>query len=201
MLTFERRQITDQIDPLPKRLRVAFAVACAQRLLPCYIRTSADNPTGNPKAATRIVCELWNAVERNTLDPEELQRALVACDAIIPDYEPKYFDGLEYAEDAIVSLSHALRAALGGESDEAMCAAERAYNALDEYINQKFRIDINAPGAQSRIDSFPIIQAELARQQADLADLRAAAKNPGSEAAVIARIKHRAEHDAASFFG
>ncbi len=37
MLTFDRKQLMNQIEPLPKRLRIAFAAACAQRQAPHYV--------------------------------------------------------------------------------------------------------------------------------------------------------------------
>jgi hypothetical protein len=45
MLTFDRKRVTDQIELLPKRLRVAFAAAYAQRQILNYVRTSAANPS------------------------------------------------------------------------------------------------------------------------------------------------------------
>jgi len=200
MLTFERKQVMEQIDPLPKRLRVAFAAACAQRQLPNYVRTSAANPTGNPKAVTRMLRELWGDIARDAFAREKIQHEAALCAALIPDYV-ECFEGIEYAEDAVLSLAFALDTALSGTSEDTMWAAQRAYSALNEYVIQRFAVDTNAPHAQAFIDSFPMIQAELSRQQVDLAELRAAVKHPGSEAAVIARIKGRAESDAASFFG
>lgn len=200
MLTFERKQVMDQIEPLPRRLRVAFAAACAQRQLPNYVHTSAANPTGNTKAVTRMLRALWDGIARNAFDPENLRRDAALCKALIPDYE-EFFEGIEYAEDAVASLSYALDTALSGTGQDAMWAAQRAYSALNEYIIQRFRVDTNTPNVQAFIDSFPIIQAELSRQRADLADLRAAAAYPSDETAVIVRVKHRAESDAASFFG
>jgi uncharacterized protein YjaG (DUF416 family) len=200
MLTFETKQVMEQIDPLPKRLRVAFAAACAQRQLPNYVRTSAANPTGNPKAVIRMLRELWDAIARDAFALEKIQHEAALCKALIPDYE-ECFEGIEYAEDAVLSLAYALDTALSGISEDPMWAAQRAYSALNEYVIQRFGVDTNAPHAQAFIDSFPIIQAELSRQQADLAELHAAARHPGSEVAVIARIKRRAESDAASFFG
>jgi len=200
MLTFERKQMMDQIDPLPKRLRVAFAAACAQRQLPNYVRTSAANPTGNPKAVTRMLRELWDRVARNAFEPEKLRREAALCRALVPDAEEQ-FEGIGYAENAVVSLAYAFDTALSGGSQETVWAAERAYDSLDVYVIDHFGVDVNTPHVQSYIDSFPIIQAELSRQQADLAELHAAAKDPSAEAAVIARIKRRAESDAASFFG
>src|SRR5215469_13531042 len=196
MLTFDRKQLTDHLEPLPKRLRVAFAAACAQRQLPNYVSASAANPRTDADAATRMLHGLWDAIARNAFDSKRIQRDLSVCRALLPDYDNGYFEGIEFADDAIVSIGLALDTALKGASHDAAGSAERAFSALDEYIIRRFHIDDSAPGAESLIDSFPIMQAELSRQQADLADLHAAAKNPGSEAAIIVRIKRRAESDA-----
>jgi uncharacterized protein YjaG (DUF416 family) len=200
MLTFDRKRLMAQIEALPKQMRVGFAAACAQRQLPNYLGTTAANPTGNPEAVTRILRELWDGIARNSFQPEKIQREAAICQALIPDYE-ECFEGIEYAEDAVLSLAYAVDTALSGTSQDAMWAAEHAYGALNEYIIQRFGVDTNAPNAQSLIDSFPIIQAEISRQQVDLTELRAAAKHSGSEVAALTRIKLRAESDAASFFG
>ncbi len=201
MLTFDRKQVMDQIEPLPKRLRVAFAAACTQRQLLNYIRASAANPIGDPGAVPRILRELWDSAERNTFELEKIQVDLAICEELIADYYNGKFKGFGFAEDALASLAYALDTALSRGSQETMWAAERACNALFAYIVKRFDLDAGTPSALSHINSFPIKQAELSRQQADLAELHAAAKKPGTETAVIARIKHRAEHDAASFFG
>ncbi|HEY1545629.1 MAG TPA: DUF416 family protein [Xanthobacteraceae bacterium] len=202
MLTFDRAQVTERIVVLPKQLRIAFAAACTQRLLPKSIGKSAVNSRERPESAMRMLRELWDGVEQDAFDPKNLRRDFAACEALVAEYErgPNCADS-EIDEDAILSLAHALNTALSGSSHDAMLAAESAYNALDDYIIQRFDVDVNTPGVQSLIDSFPVMQAELSRQQADLAELHAAAKNPGSEAAVITRIRRRAERDAISFFG
>lgn len=200
MLTFDREQMRDEIEALPKRLRVAFATACAQRQLLNYVRTSGNNPTGNPEAARRMLRDLWDSIEHNTFDLEKIQPALALCDALIPSYKVP-FEGIEFAEDAILSLFYALETALSGASQETVSAAQHALSALDEYIIERFNLDINGPNAESHVESFPIMQAELSRQQVDLAELRAVALHPSDERPVIVRIKHRAEADSASFFG
>jgi hypothetical protein len=200
MLTFDREQMMERIGPLPKRLRVVFAAASAQRQLPNYLRRSATNSGGNVEAAVRILRELWDSVARNEFELEKLRRDVAVCITLIRHYE-KYPEGIELAEDAVASLAYALETAISGGSQETLWAAERAYSALDQYIIERFGVDVNAPHAQARIDAFSIMQAELSRQRADLLDLHGAAKHPGNEAAVIARIKRRAERDAVSFLG
>ena len=201
MLRFDEKQIIVQIEPLPKRLRVAFAAACAQRQLPICIRTSAINPAGNPEAVTRILRELWDSAERDAFNPEKLRRDLAVCDALIPGRDAEYFSGSEFVQSALISLHFAVDTGLSGGSREAMRPAWYAYEALDEYIIQRFAVDVNAPGHQLFIDANPIIQAELLRQKSDLAELGAVAKDLRDQAAVISRIRRRAEKDASSFFG
>jgi hypothetical protein len=201
MLTFERRQIVDRIDPLPPQLRAAFAAACAQRQLPNYIRAAAVNQIGGPGDPARILSELWESIESNAFELKKLKRDRAACERIIDDYYDGMFEGFEFAEDAVASLIYALDTACSRSSQDAMWAAERAHHALFDYIVKRFDLDPGEAAVRSQIDAFPIMQAEMSRQQADLLDLHAAAQAPGNEAAVIARIKRRAESDAASFFG
>jgi hypothetical protein len=195
MLTFDKKQITGQIELLPKRLRLAFAAACAQRQYPNYIRTSAANPIGNPEAVTRIFRELWGSIEQNVFEPGELRRDRDLCDALTPGRDTEWFSGSGFAQRALLSLAYALDTALSGRSEDAMWAAYCACEALEKYITERFAVD------DASIDSVPIMQAELSRQQTDLMELRAASKTPSNEVAVVARIKRRAESDASSFLG
>jgi uncharacterized protein YjaG (DUF416 family) len=201
MLIFDRESVTKQIEPLPKRLRVAFAAACAQRQLPSYVRTSAVNSMGNPEAVTRILRELWESVEHNAFDVEKLRSDLALCDALTPSHDTPSFPGSGFAQRALLSLAYAFDTALDGSSQDTMWAAECAYNAVFAFIVQRFGGDSSTPRGRLQIISFPVMQAELSRQQADLAELLTAAKHLDREAAVITRVKCPAKRDAASFFG
>jgi len=201
MLTFDSKQMKGQIDPLPKRLRVAFAAACTQRQLLNYVQTSAANPTGDPEAVKRILLGLWECVEHNVFEPEKIRHDLVVCEALTPSHDTESFPGMEFAQRALLSLAYAFDTALLDDSQEAVWAAQCAVEALDDYARQRFSMEHDIQGRRPRLASIPIEQAELSRQQADLEELHAAANDPGNEAAVIVRIRRRAEKDASSFFG
>jgi hypothetical protein len=202
MLTFDRDRMTEQIVALPKLMRVAFAAACVQRQLASPVRKPRVGSTGDRGSVTRMLRDLWNGVERNAFDVEKLRRDFAVCEALMHKYDgqPEDVDS-EIHPQIPLSLAHALRAAFSDSSHDVMLAAEGAYNTLDAYITERFALDYNAPGIQALIDSYPVMQVELSRQQVDLAELRTAAQTPSAEAAVIARIRRRAERDAASFFG
>jgi len=203
ILRFDRAKLTQELESLPKRLRAAFAAACAQRFLPTHIHRAEATRTGDPSAPRRAMKALWDSLEKDSFDADALRSDRDVCTSLLPHPDAQFVEGEEYLDEALGSLIHALGVQLAGDSQEAAWAAECACDALDHHVIQQYKIDTNTnrKGAQLIIDSFPPIQAELHRQQADLAELRHAAKNRGSEAAVIAHIRRRAEADSATFLG
>jgi uncharacterized protein YjaG (DUF416 family) len=198
-LRFSRDDLSKKLSSLPRRLRTAFAAACAQRLMPGYIRSASRNPNANPQQAIKILDELWNDIRGGFADPNKLNRDVDTCAALIPDYDVSYFDGIEYAEDAICSLIYAIESELKGGAEEAAWAADRVHTTLFHFVESLVG-HVETRAEMARIDSHPLIQAELRRLEADLADLQLAAKNRGSEPAIIARIRRRAEADSEFFF-
>jgi hypothetical protein len=149
----------------------------------------------------QILSDLWKDLETDSYRLDESKKNAEICEALVSDDDSKNFAGREYAEDAIVSLFYAIQSKLTGRSQEAVWAAGRVHDAVDKHVVHLLGIEILFPGEDARLDAHPLIQAEFRRQRADLADLRSAAKNPGSERAIIARIRRRVESDAVHLFG
>ena len=199
VLQFSHDDLSKKLSSLPRRLRTAFAAACAQRLMPGYIRSASRNSNANPQQMIKILDELWNDIRGGSPDRSKLNRDVESCAALIPDYDVSYFDGTEYAEDAICSLIYVIESELKGEAEKPAWAADRAHESLFHFVESlvghaETRADL------ARIDPHPLIQTELRRQAADFVDLESAAKNPGSEPAIIARIRRRAQADSEFFF-
>jgi len=201
VLRFDRESLSKKLSSLPRRLRTAFAAACAQRLMPGYARFASSNlnANANPQPASKILNELWNDIQSGSSDPGKLKRDVEACETLIPDSEANYFEGIEYVEEALFSLAYAIDSELKGGAEEAVWAAEQGPNSLFRFVERLMGY-AESRADMARIDSHPLMQAELRRQEADLADLESAAKNPGSEPAIIARIRRRAEADSEFFF-
>jgi uncharacterized protein YjaG (DUF416 family) len=200
ILRFDRDSLAKELSSLPKRLRAAFAAACAQRLMPSYVRSASENSTANPRLVARILGDLWKDLENDSHRPDEIKKEVEICESLIPDYDHKYFEGMEYAEDAVMSLAYALDARLTGESKKAALAAEHVNDAVDTHVLRLLGIEVIRPGDDVILKAHPLIQAEYRRQRVDLVDLRSAANNPRSERAIITQIKRRAESDAAYLF-
>jgi hypothetical protein len=199
VLRFALDDLSKKLASLPRRLRTAFAAACTQRLMPGYTRFASGNFKPNPQQAMKILDELWNDIENGSSDPGKLKRDFEICETLIPGDDVSYFDGFEYVEDAMVSLAYAIKSELEGGAEEAMWAAERGESSLFRFVEGLVG-DVESRADMARIYSHPLMQTELRRREADLADLQSAANNPGNGPAIIARIRRRAEADSEFFF-
>jgi hypothetical protein len=133
------------------------------------------------------------------MSAEELLASEATCMALIPqeDEEP-WVPEQVYAEDAVSALAYAVRTGRTSDSREAAWAARCAYDSLDHFVINHENIDTNIAGAERRVQSHPLVQAELRRQANDLQDLLDDGGAPGN---LVARIRARANADAGAFFG
>jgi uncharacterized protein DUF416 len=201
IIRFDEKNLVKELNMLPKSLRVAFAAACAQRLVPNYIRYAAMAKKADAAAVLQGLANVWGRLDGKPLSAGVLSKCRDACISLIPDYDEEYIDRQEIAEDAVLSVIYAIDAELSGDSRHAAGAAESVYNSLYHHITSRVDLNSDGPDTLLRVDSYPIVQAEFQRQRADMADLRGAAKNSGSERAVIARIRRRAGADSIGLFG
>ncbi|HZF51180.1 MAG TPA: hypothetical protein VE093_21120 [Polyangiaceae bacterium] len=98
-----------------------------------------------------------------------------------------------------MAVIYALRAKLTGEAQEAAWAARVAYEALDNFVINKDRIDTNKPGEELRVLLHSLVQAELNRQERDVRELLAASDR--DVAMTVNQLRDRARAEAVVFFG
>jgi uncharacterized protein YjaG (DUF416 family) len=202
ILHYDEKGLVGQLERLPDRLRVAFAAACAQRQVPSYFRFSKAAGQGNPDLLVRAVNCLWDDLEGKPASEGQLQQQLDSCMSLLPDPQQDY-DGLAYyAEDAVSAAAYAIRARLEFNVQEAVWAAEMAYNALDEFVGAEPAggVDFDQEEEERR-RSHPLVQAELRRQRDDLAQLQKIAAGSISERVGVEELRRRAQADATGFFG
>jgi uncharacterized protein YjaG (DUF416 family) len=187
-----------ELEKLPVRLKVAFAAACAERLLPTYATFSQKSGWGDTTHLSKILQQLWDDLIEPSITDNELQEMLQACIQLIPG-EVGFFDIPERvsAEEAATAVALALRCRQNGDAQEAVWAARTLIDALDEFIIQRDKIDISTPDDYKPIIRDPILQAELARQRRDLNELL---KAPKQDIDVIGRIRDRARIEAMIVF-
>jgi uncharacterized protein YjaG (DUF416 family) len=198
-LHYDEPRLVSEISRLTNQFRTAFAAASAERLLPAYVRYSEQRGRGDANELASILEQLWGDLGSGTVSAD-IDAPIANCMALTPrEADGPWIDSQAAAEDAGAALAYALRSWKTGDSQEAAWAARRAYEALDDFVINRLGIDVNNPGARDRVRQHPLVQAELARQQRDLAELRDASGQP--TASVVSRLRDRAREEARLVFG
>jgi uncharacterized protein len=202
VLRYDERDLWKQLERMPNRLRVAFAAACAQRQVPNYVRFTEVVGQGRPDVLIGALCCLWDDLLGRQATENDLQQQLDACMSLLPDEEDAHGRLAYYAEDAVSAAAYAIGARLRSDIQKVIWAAQMAYNALDEFAcAEKPDSDAIDQKEEERIFSHLLVQAELRRQQVDLAQLQKIEVGSISEREGIAEVRRRAQADAREFFG
>ena len=199
MLKFDEPMLIRRLASLPRRARVAFAAACAERMAPAY-RLFAKEESDHISILEQALGHLWSDPEPRT-PTNALESEIEDVMGIIPqedDLAGVWSQEATNAQNAGMAVTYALRTRLCGDVQEAAWAARVAYEALDNFVINKEHIDTTLPEGEARVVSHHLVQAELARQQADLDDLGETSQ--GSQEAVFERVGQRAKADATRFF-
>jgi uncharacterized protein YjaG (DUF416 family) len=169
MLRFDEAELVQNLERLSIWQRVAFAVACAERLRPAYLSFSERTGRGNSLDFEDALDRLWLDLGGETMTDDEVGAKIERCMELMPrEGDEPWDDSQVYAENAGSALVYALRCRQNGQSQEAAWAARHVYEALDHHIIARESMDVSAPGAEARVLSHPLIQAELCRQRRDL---------------------------------
>jgi uncharacterized protein YjaG (DUF416 family) len=202
IIRYSREQLIEKLDQLPRSLRVTFAAACAERLLPAYFTSWGLTGKGDPEMLARILARLWEDLAGNPMTESEVQLNISTCMHLIPvDYHEPWFVEQASAEDASAAVAQALMCHQSGDSQDAMWSAERVYNALDQFVVDRENIVLWRRGAMERVLAHPLIQAELARQRRDIEELLGAADADEDVRQIAVRFRERAKAEAAIVFG
>ncbi len=174
ILRFNERTLTRELDRIAAPLRVVFAAAVAERLLPAYVTFSSKAGRGNAYLLTQILERLWQDIQGIRMDPKELQKNIDLSMELIPgeDDIPWILEQAS-AENAATAIAYALRCRQNGKSQESASAAGCGFDARDHFVTTRDDIDPNDRVADERALSDPLIQDELMRQQRDLRELMA----------------------------
>lgn len=189
-LRFDEQKLVQELERLSTPCRTAFAAAAAERLFPAYASFARQSGRGDSSKLAGVLERLWQDIEGSRTNARQQQDDIDLCMALIPqEGSGPWIPEQAYAEDAAAALTYALRSRKSGQASEAAWAARRAYEALDHFVVAQEKIDTNQPGAEKRILSNSLIQAELSRQRRDISDLA----GDQSLVRIVDRIRERAK--------
>jgi uncharacterized protein YjaG (DUF416 family) len=172
-LEFDEQWLVDRLEALPRRSRVAFACACAERLHSAHQRHEQRVARGSPGEFSAILARLWYECETDDVARQWAQRSVNRIDALLPHSDEGDWTPDRDAADAFaMALANALEVHLGGESRKAAFAGYYVYEVLRNIVLTIRQVDLNRPGAESTaMRTNPFVQAELRRQRRDLEEL------------------------------
>jgi uncharacterized protein YjaG (DUF416 family) len=198
ILNFDEQMLVRDLDRLPPPLRVVFAAASAERLLPTYMSFSRRTGRGDAKTLTAILERLWLDMQGNRMDSRQVQENIDISLRLIPEEDSgSWVPEQALAEDAAAAVAYAVSCRQSGRSQEAAWAARRAYEALDHFVINQEGIDPSEAGAEERVLSHPPVQAELLRQRRDIDELLAA---QWDVARVAQQIRQRSQAESRTVF-
>jgi uncharacterized protein YjaG (DUF416 family) len=149
--------------------KAAFALACAQRMLPVYLKYCAVTGEGDAAFARHAVEKLWRALEEASLAPDELQELLERAEELIPPGEAAGMVICHYyAADAMAALIYAAECQQRDPVQEAVWAARQPFEVVTNYVEDRDGLNYNVEADRLRLDHDPEVQEELQREEADL---------------------------------
>jgi len=200
MQDFNESNLIEELSGLPGSMRVVFAAACAERLMPAYRKFEVQDDQEAPNALERALSAVWDDPSP-IRDRERLEQLIEDLMALVPQEESctqPWTQDMTNAQNAGMSVLYVLRTKLAGDAQEAAWAARVAYEALDNVVINQEKIDTSLPGEEQRVLAHPLLQAEFARQQRDIDELRC---SKSEQSVLAARIRDRAKDEASVFFG
>jgi Protein of unknown function (DUF416) len=166
MLTFDAALLHSRLAKLPREARVAFALACAERLQPY---ATFSNDASAVELVRRILDLTFAAISSPSIPRPELAQLSQALEAA------PYLD-----DDAAASAAYALRCYFSSDAKDAFFAAQRAYDARDREAQQLIASNVITVADERVILAHPNVQQEFARQRADLDALEASHEGLGT---------------------
>jgi uncharacterized protein YjaG (DUF416 family) len=172
------RDLKSRVALLPGWQQAAFAAACAERLYPAYAAFRAASGTADDGVVRRALDLAWDGAAGGVVDEADPAAVVERLVALIPR-EGDAVAIPDHADDAIAAAAYALQAAAGLDDQAAGWAAQRGTDALDSYLLSSDSVPWSAETREGRalmdqrVWQHPLVQAEVARREDDLARLAA----------------------------
>jgi len=195
MWTHDEHRLVADLERLTATRKVAFALACAERLIPSYQRFAVLTGRGQPQVLTSSLERLWSDVlgEHHSTDVELAILLDGVMNQVPREDDEHWIPEQAAAEDSAAAVAYAIRCRRTGLAQEAAWAARRAYEAQDHQVLEAEKVEIAEPGADLQVLLHPSVQAELGRQQRDLNELLRGDARDETELLRVVRHRSRAE--------
>jgi uncharacterized protein YjaG (DUF416 family) len=169
---FNRDEVLRSLRQLQVSGALAFALSCAERMLPNYSVFSRTEHWGSVQSLRDALDAGWDVLVGQQVSAQLLTRLEKECQEATPDTEN--FDSiyLSPALDAACAAGQVLEFVRTQELSLVADLASLSCDTVDMYVQELEGMDAQDPRLEQRILTHPMMQAELSRQRSDLARLQ-----------------------------
>jgi uncharacterized protein YjaG (DUF416 family) len=193
IVRFDKAGIKSRLTRLIAERQVIFAVSCATRLFPGYLRFSEETGFGDPTRLQKALDSAWKWAQSGQVS--DFQRIVVEIEPLLLDENTPFSPFNAAAEDAASAIMYVLEAILRRRSDAPCYAASVAFEAAGQEALRLIRAGNSEPGSDAELLNHPLVQTELNRQLRDLIELE---NFPDNEPSCLATtFRARAEGESA----
>ncbi|OYU52490.1 MAG: hypothetical protein CFE27_07205 [Alphaproteobacteria bacterium PA1] len=169
-LTFDAKTLKRRLSKLPPRHGLTFGVWLLERMLPNFVKFSAETQSEGVSILDEVVTYAWSVIETGDKDP--LRAPPVAlCETIAPDTENFESIYTSSALDAAVAACNLLIFIETSNVDLVVEMAGLARDSVDLFIQFSGYVETNGRDLEDKVRNHPLMQLELSRQETDLAHL------------------------------
>ena len=167
MKSYDEAGLIERLSLMGRSSKVAFAAACAQRVLPLYIRFYGDGANPNAESLAKILESVWGAAEGKTT---ALDGMAEVAESLVPPDDDKWPTDPAYAQSAAASVAYAASVWQSNDPGDAELAARQVYDVADFAAWTLSPIVGSVPpGAANSIERQLVVQLALDGIEKDLA--------------------------------
>lgn len=173
--TYNKEEIQRRLEGLPSRSRIAFGLSCCERMLANYVVFKLNAAWGDEQPLRNALDELWKHLEGQVINKTAVKQLIEYCEKVAPDADDFSGPLVGPAQEACFSVCCVLDYVQQGNVERLAQVSAFAIDTLDGYvqelmdgISKGYRAVPHSPEREERIRLHPLMQRELARQDADL---------------------------------
>jgi len=168
---FDSDQLKQKLSDLPSSKQGAFGASCCLRLVPNYVFFRQQTGWRDEKELVDALSLIWDWVEGGEVG--DLHEAAERCEALAPRSEDFETHLSTAAQDACFAVCAVLDFISGGgrDTERIVQAASYARDSVDLFVQEEEDMGSTDPELEQKILHHPLMQAELAAQEFDLAEL------------------------------
>jgi uncharacterized protein YjaG (DUF416 family) len=168
---FNSDQLKEKLSGFPATKQAAFGASCCLRLVPNYVFFRHQTGWRDEKPLVDALSLIWGWAEGGEVgNPRELTER---CEALAPRSENFDTHLSTAAQDACFAVCAVLDfiGSGGADTDRIVQAASYARDSVDLFVQEEEGMDSTDPELEQKILHHPLMHAELAAQESDLAEL------------------------------